>query len=350
MPKEKWKGTKQDLLQKDVNNAFLHGNLNEEVYMELPKGYTIKGECPNGSKLVCKIHKSLYGLNQASRQWNAKLTPSILQYGSTSIQAATVIKDYLSSKFKLKDPSTVNHFLSLEVARSPQGISICQRKYALDLLEEHGLLGAKPASTPIDYNVKLRKISKEEEIADLAKYKQLVGKLLYITFTRLDISNAVQTLAQFMDKPSHEHLGPEAPINMVAWAVPTSRENSLKVSDAGSDQGGGRYNWAGCAYTRKSVTGYCIFIGQSLHQNAVRLYYDNQSSIYISRNLVFDERTKHIEIDCHFIHEKILNGMIERVHISTEVQVADVFTKALQLGQFQKFLSKMNIHNIHGSS
>ncbi|XP_021298493.1 uncharacterized protein LOC110427327 [Herrania umbratica] len=177
--------------------------------MKLPEGYKVKGEHPSGSKLACKLHKSLYGLKLDSRQWNAKLTSSIIHYGFkqsfTSTQAAVTIKEYLSSQFKFKDLGIVKYFLGFETARPPQGISLCQRKYTFDLLEEHGFLGAKPVSTPIDYNVKLRKASKEYKLADLTRYRQLVGKLLYLTFIRPNISYAVQTLARFMDKLAHEH-------------------------------------------------------------------------------------------------------------------------------------------------
>ncbi|XP_017979725.1 PREDICTED: uncharacterized mitochondrial protein AtMg00810-like [Theobroma cacao] len=393
--------------------------------MELLEGYSIKGEHSDDSRLVCKLHKSLYGLKQASRQWNAKLTASILQYGfkqsmsdyslftmsttggefvalliyvddiliaSNSAQAATAVKSHIDSQFKLKDLGTVKYFLGLEVARSPQGISICQRKYILDLLEEYGLLGAKPSSTPIDYNVKLRKVSKEEEVTDPTKYRQLVGKLLYLTFTRPDICYVVQNLAQFMDKPTVEHhMAAQRVLKYLKGApgqgILMKRDSNLKIS-AYCDS-----DWTGCPDTRKSVTGYCVFIGESLvawkskkqqivarssteaeyrsmaatcceviwikglladfgiqHYDAVKLYCDNQSSVYISKNPVLHERTKHIEIDCHFNREKVQSGEIEPVYIPTQLQVADAFTKPLQHGTFKRLLYKMNIHNVHCSS
>ncbi|XP_017974435.1 PREDICTED: uncharacterized mitochondrial protein AtMg00810 [Theobroma cacao] len=106
-------------------------------------------------------------------------------------QAADDVKLFLSSHFKLKDLGTVKYFLGLEIARSPEVISISQRKYTLDLLEEHGLLSAKPVSTPIDYNKKLVKAQDEEKLINPTDYRQLVGKLLYLTFSRLDITYAV---------------------------------------------------------------------------------------------------------------------------------------------------------------
>lgn len=240
--------------------------------------------------------------------------------------------------------------------------------------------------------MKLAKASKEDELVDSFKYRQLVGKLLYLTFTRPDISYAVQTLSQFMDKPGRKHYMAASKVLKYLKAAPgqgilMKAESDLKIS-AYCDN-----DWAGCLDTRKFITGYCVFIGNSLvswkckkqqvvarssteaeyrsmattcceiirikglladfgieQGAAVKLYCDNQSAIYISKNPVLHERTKHIEIDCHFIREKILSGVIKPVHISTDSQVTDAFTKALQPGQFKKLLCKMNIHNIHGCS
>ncbi|EOY21968.1 Uncharacterized protein TCM_014135 [Theobroma cacao] len=150
------------LLVLDVNNTFLHEDLDEEVYIDLPEGYVVQGEYLEDY--------SLFTMNTNDGEFIALLTyVDDILIGSTSAQTAAA------------------------------------RKYTLDLLEEYGLLGAKPTSTLIDYNTKLTKASQEEEITDPTRYRQLVGKLLYLTFTRPDISFAMQTLAQFMDKPAHDH-------------------------------------------------------------------------------------------------------------------------------------------------
>ncbi|XP_075652458.1 uncharacterized protein LOC142622802 [Castanea sativa] len=117
------------LSQLDVNNTFLHGDLHEEVYMQLPQGFHSKG-----ANIVCKLNKSLYGLKQASKQYGILIA-------SNDIQTVDKLKVSLDQEFKLKDLGVLKYFLGLEVARSGKGISICQRKYALEVLKKAGCPG-----------------------------------------------------------------------------------------------------------------------------------------------------------------------------------------------------------------
>ncbi|OMO49485.1 Reverse transcriptase, RNA-dependent DNA polymerase [Corchorus capsularis] len=157
-----------ELHQLDVNNAFLHGDLEEEVYMKIPQDFAKQGE-----HRVCRLQKSLYGLKQASRNWYQKFTQALLTAGFiqstsdhslfTSTQGESYIavliyvddvivtgndstkiawlKEYLNTKFQIKDLGQLKYFLGLEVARSPIGIALNQRKYILDILAESGLTG-----------------------------------------------------------------------------------------------------------------------------------------------------------------------------------------------------------------
>lgn len=172
------------LHQLDVNNAFLHGQLDEDVYMSLPPGFSSKGE----SK-VCKLHKSIYGLKQSSRQWFAKFSNALIDFGfvqskadytlftRTTKDSFTALLVYvddiivasdnsdevskfiklLNDRFQLKDLGKLKYFLGLEIARNELGISICQRKYALEILEDTGMLASKPVHFPMEPNVKFSK-------------------------------------------------------------------------------------------------------------------------------------------------------------------------------------------------
>ncbi|PNY08247.1 pentatricopeptide repeat-containing protein mitochondrial-like [Trifolium pratense] len=171
-----------ELHQMDVHNAFLHGDLEEDVYMKLPPGL-MKQE--NG--LVCKLHKSLYGLRHAPRCWFSKLSAALKQYGlhqsysdyslfsmqKDNVQLVVLVyvddlivsgndstaihqfKLYLNRCFHTKDLGRLKYFLGVEVARSLSGIFLCQRKYASDIITETSLLGAKPAPLPIEQKHRL---------------------------------------------------------------------------------------------------------------------------------------------------------------------------------------------------
>ena len=220
------------LEQLDVNNAFLHGDLPEEVYMVPPPGY-----CQPNDTRVCKLIKSLYGLKQASRQWFHKLTVCLLDFGylqsksdcslfvkhkGDSFTALAVyvddiilagndmveiqqVKDHLHSKFTIKYLGKLRYMLGIEVAQSDKGIVLSQRKYALDLLKDTGYLGSKPASTPMGSKLRL-KVTSGELLSDASEYRRLIGRLVYLTITRPDLSFAIQNLSQFMSAPRTEHM------------------------------------------------------------------------------------------------------------------------------------------------
>ncbi|OMO88956.1 Integrase, catalytic core [Corchorus capsularis] len=402
------------LHQCDVNTTFLHGDLSEEVYMKLPEGYL------EGSTKVCKLVKSLYGLKQASRQWNLKLTESLIKYGfhqsqadhtlfikfvdknfiallvyvddiivaSNDITEVINIKAYLHDLFSIKDLGELKFFLGLEVARSKQGINVCQKKYTMDLLKDMNFLVCKPTSTPILPETRLTTES-GTPLADASQYRQLVGKLQYLTTTRLDISYAVQQLAQFLDKPTSDHL--QVAHRVLRYLKGTIGQGLLFSSQgifqlkAYSDS-----DWGTCLDSRKSITGYCIFLGDSLvswktkKQNTVSrssseaeyralattvceiqwlnylmkdlqitlepstpLFCDNLSAIHIAKNPVFHERTKHIDIDCHVVRTKLQEGLIKLLPVSSKLQLADCFTKVLSSTNFINAFSKLGIQNLY---
>ncbi|KAK4406569.1 Retrovirus-related Pol polyprotein from transposon RE1 [Sesamum angolense] len=212
------------LLQLDVNNAFPHGQLDEEVYMFPPEGYT-----KANARLVCRLRKSLYGLKQASRQWNIELTSKLESYGfkqsphdhcqfimrtdslflalivyvddvlltGNSMAALTDVKQYLDNLFTIKDLGHAKYFLGLELARSSHVTYVTQRKYLLDIVHDYHLDDAKATATPLPEGIKFD-ASSGSTLASPDRYRRLVGRLLYLSFSRPDISFAVQQLSQFI--------------------------------------------------------------------------------------------------------------------------------------------------------
>jgi hypothetical protein len=190
-----------ELHQMDVHNAFLHGDLHEEIFMKMPPGFSV-----SQPDMVCKLQKSLYGLKQAPRCWFAKLSAALKAYGfqqsyldyslftlnqeGSQLVVLVYVDDliiagntpsvikrfklYLSTSFHMKDLGVLKYFLGIEVARNPTGIFLCQRKYALDIISEADLLGAKPAATPLEQNHSLS-LADGQLLSNPEQYRRLVG-------------------------------------------------------------------------------------------------------------------------------------------------------------------------------
>ena len=412
------------LHQLDISNAFLNGELNEEIYMKIPDGYAERKGLTLPKNAVFRLNKSIYGLKQASRQWFLKFSAALLRLGFTTgtgdhtlflkscadghflavlvyvddiIVASTnesisksLIQD-LSQQFKLRDLGVLKYFLGLEIARSSEGISICQRKYALEILTSSGMLGCKPTSTPMIPNLHLS-LKDGELISDPAMYRSLVGRLMYLTITRPDITYAVNRLCQFSSAPRSPHL--HAVYRVLQYIKGTVGQGLFySASDDLTLKGFADVDWNSCRDSRRSTTGMAMFLGDSLiswrstKQDTVScssaeaeyralsnsskemvwlikllndlkvpqihtpiLFSDSTAAIYIATNPVFHERTKHIENDCHFVRERLDRGTLKTLHVRTEDQVADLFTKPLFPYQFEHLKSKMSLHNIFGSS
>ena len=398
------------LHQFDVTNAFLHGELKREVYMEAPPGFSEGYKKGEG----CRLKKTLYGLKQSPRVWFGRFTEAMAKYGFKQSQSDHTLflkkrdgrmtcliiyvddmiitgddtkeierlKGSLFQEFEMKDLGSLKYFLGIEVLRSEGGIFLRQKKYTLDILAETGLLDCKPADTPIVVNHGLQ-ISEGAELANQGKYQRLVGKLIYLSHTRPDIAYAVGIVSQFMHRPQKDHY--EAALRIVKYLKGTVghgvmfRKNGHKGVYGYTDA-----DWASNPVDRKSTAGYFTFVEGNLvtwrskKQKVValssaeaefrgirsglmeilwlrrlmreiglspetsQLFCDNKAAISISENPVQHDRTKHVEVDRHFIKENIESGAVELPFVRSEDQLADILTKAVNSRSFTSVLNKLS--------
>jgi hypothetical protein len=402
----------------DVKNAFLHGDLQEEVYMEIPPGFT------NGQTIgkVCRLKKSLYGLKQSPRAWFDRFRRAVCGMGYTQcngdhtvfykhrgtfitimavyvddivitgddVEEIKCLKENLGRAFEVKDLGPLRYFLGIEIARSPKGIVLSQRKYVLDLLAETGMLGCRPYSTPID---KSHQISAQSgDPVNRETYQRLVGRLIYLCHTRPDISYAVSVVSRYMHDPRTEHM--EVVYRILRYLKGTpGRGLWFKKSGHLDLEGYCDADWASSRDDRRSTTGYCVFVGGNLvswrskkqavvarstaeaeyramalslcemlwlrsllkelrllRNETMMLHCDNVAAINIANNPVQFDRTKHVEIDRFFIKEKLDSGIIMLKYVKSRDQLADCLTKGLGPSENELSCSKMGMLDIFSPS
>ncbi|CAN6542484.1 unnamed protein product [Malus baccata var. baccata] len=325
------------LFQMDVKNAFLHGDLEKEMYMKLPLGHPRENE-PNK---VYRLHKAIYGLKQSPRACIAgKLVVLIyvdnLIITGDNISEIKMLKQSLHQKFAIKDLGPLKYFLRIEVATSSKALFLNQRKYVLDILDEANMMECKPAPTPLAS--KLQWHEKGEPLSNPSVYQRMVGKLIYLTITRPDISYSVSLASQFMHFPTLVHWEIvkrilrylKGSVGMGIIMKNNGSNHILAYTDA---------DWAENALYRKSTTGFCTFVGGNLvtwkskkqtviarssaeaeyramaattceliwlkgllfeleftSMAPMSLCCDNQAAMHIASNPVFHEKTKHLKL------------------------------------------------------
>lgn len=280
------------LRQLDVQNAFLHGVLEEEVYMRQPPGY----ENAKTLNYVCKLDKALYGLKQAPRAWYSRLSGKLYELGFKSSKADTSLFLYnkggvtiyllvyvddiivassvpsvttallqdLTKEFALEDLGDLHYFLGIEVSKVANGLILTQEKYANDILSRVGMKDCKPVSTPL---LTSEKLSAHEGTPlgpnDATQYRSVVGALQYLTLTRPDIAYAVNKVCQFLHAPTLVHWTMVKRIlryikYTVNYGLKVGKSTSLLVS------GFTDADWAGSIDDRRSTGGFAVFLGSNL--------------------------------------------------------------------------------------
>ncbi|XP_019054560.1 PREDICTED: uncharacterized protein LOC109115227 [Nelumbo nucifera] len=379
--------------------------------MTAPQGFAT-----TDSTHVCKLQKSLYGLKQASWMWFEKFTQALTTLGFTQFIAdyslfttsskdsfiailismddviitsndhARIIslKRHIDNKFGIKDLVPLWFFLGLEVSQSEAGIFLIQHKYAFDIVQETSLQDCKPCLTPKEQQNHLIDAT-SPPYSDPVQYRRLVGKLVYLTVTRPELSFAINRLSQFMHQPHQEHF--DVALRVVRYIKGTLFAGLFfSTSSFLHLQGFCNSDWVSCPLTHRSTTGYLTLLGDSplswktkkqhtvsrssaeakyramvatsseiiwlrwvLAKLAVLifdppiLYCDSKTTLHIAANPVFHEHPKHIEIDYHFVRDLIQCGKLFTAHVSRTSQPDDLFSKATPANHFRDHLSKLGI-------
>ncbi|CAL9017956.1 unnamed protein product, partial [Prunus brigantina] len=337
--------------QLDVQNAFLHGYLDEEVYMRQPPGF-IDPKFPDH---VCRLKRN---------------DPAHI---STLIQG-------LSRLFSMKDLGPVHYFLGMEILCTPNGLSLTQSKYIKDLLTRTKMQDAKHISSPVASG---RRLSLHDGVplADPSEYRSVVGALQYLTLTRPDIAFAVNHVCQFMHQPTSAHW--VAVKRILRYLNGTSTHGLFYKPGSLSLMAYSDADYAGDPDDRHSTGGYCLYLGSNLiswsskKQGGVsrssteaeyrklaytaaaiswfralfrdlqlsfscpKLWCDNISAISLASNPVFHARTRHVEVDYHYVREKVVRQELDVRYLATHDQIADIFTKGLSIPRFQLLTSKL---------
>ncbi|GKA87994.1 ribonuclease H-like domain-containing protein [Tanacetum coccineum] len=282
--------------QLDVKNAFLHGDLFETVYMHQPLGFWDY------------VHPDYIGID----------TAYLLLYVNDIVLTA-----------------------------SSESLFLSQKKYAIDILEKAHMVSCNPSRIPVDTESKLGVDG--DPVSDPTLYRSLAGSLMYLTFTRPDISYAVQQVCLHMHDPREPHLSALKRIlrstsgycvflgnNLLSWSA--KRQATLSRSSAEAEYRG----------VANVVVETCWLknLLRELHtplSSATLVYCDNVSAVYLSSNPVQHHRTKHIEIDIHFVSDLVAAGQVRVLHVPFRYQFANIFTKGLPSALFEEFRTSLSV-------
>lgn len=277
----------------------------------------------------------------------------------------------------------------MEVISTSQGLFLSQHRHISDLLEQFHMDGAKDVTTPLRSDNALSLVD-GSPLVDPTPYRRLVGSLQYLTITRPDVSFAVNRLSQYMHAPTELHWQSLKRVlrylkGTVHHGLFLKRGSPLTLT-AFSDS-----DWGGINDGGRSTTAYVLYLGPNIIswrsarqktvsrssteaeykalanataevlwvQNILRelgvtisqpstLFCDNTGATYLCANPVYHSRMKHLALDYHFVRERVSDGSIRVLHISSKDQLADVLTKPLSRSLFLHFRSKIGVSD--GSS
>nr|GEW19082.1 hypothetical protein [Tanacetum cinerariifolium] len=300
------------IYQMDVKMTFLNGPLKEEVYVAQLNGFVD----PDHPEKVYQLKKALYGLKQALRAWYDELLKFLTSKGFTK---------------------------GIQIHQSPPGIFINHAKYALEILQKHGMDKGQSIGTPMATKPKLDADLSGNPV-DQTNYYSKIGSLMYLTSSRPYIVQAGSSfgLIDFLDDDHAgcidsrkstsggiQFLGDK----LLSWM--SKMQNCTAMSSVEAEYVALFASCAQVMWMRTQLQDY------GFNYNKISLYCDSQSAIAISCNLVHHSHTKHIHTRYHFIKKQVENGIIELYFVRTEFQLADMFTKALPEDRFKYLVRRI---------
>ncbi|WVZ51889.1 hypothetical protein U9M48_002989 [Paspalum notatum var. saurae] len=347
------------LQQMDVKSAFLNGFIEEEVYVRQPPGF----ESARFPDWVYKLRKALYGLKQAPRAWYARLKSFLLKsvfvmgsvnktlfllgrggdtlivqiyvddiiFGGSSHTLVSSFAEQMSREFEMSLMGELQFFLGLQIKQGLEGTFVHQAKYTRDILNKFNIGDSKSMTTPMSTNTVLD-ADEDGEAVDQKEFRGMIGSLL------TSHCQAVKRIFKYLK------FTPELGL----WYSSGSSLSLRGFSDA---------DHAGCRIDRKSTSGTCQLLGTSLVSWSSRkqasllwmkatlsdfglrfgkipLLVYSTCAISVAKNPVLHSRTKHIDVRFHFLRDHYEKGDIDLVHVASENQLADIFTKPLEFGAF----------------
>eukprot|EP00253_Pinus_taeda_P033780 PITA_33780 len=357
----------------DVKTTFLHGDLEEEIYMKQDEGFATKDK----KGLVCKLKKSLYGLKQSPRMWYQKFDTFIRGLGFTRSKVDHCVyfkligdgviylvlyvedmllvgndkeiiqdlKTQLSSKFDMKDVGAAKYILGMEIKRdrAKRKLWLNQRKYVETILQRFNMQESKPVKVPIPVGVRLSaeqcpKTQEEEEDMSRVPYASVVDSLMYaMVCTRPDIAHAVRVLSRFMSKLGKEHWTVVKRVS-VSWMSKKQSVVALSTTEA-------EYMAAPHA-SKEAVWLQRLCSSMGLVQGAIRIDCDSQSAIFLAKYPAYHSKTKHIDVQYHFVRDMIEDKKVLLVKVDTLKNTADALTKSVSSEKFSWCRETMDVSGL----
>jgi hypothetical protein len=386
--------------QMDVKTAFLNGDLEEEIYMDQPEGFVVHDK----ENKVCRLVKSLYRLKQAPKQWHEKFDKVMLLDGykvngsdkcvytkfddnlcgvivclyvddmlilGTNIDVVNDTKQFLSSKFDMKDLGKADLILGIKLTKLKNGFRMSQEHFVEKILRKFDFYDSKPVSTPYDGNLHLKKNNGSS--VSQTQYAQIIGSLMYLmNCSRPDIAYAVNRLSRYTHNPGKDHwnalcrvlkyLRGTMNLGLCYVGYPSVLEgytdaNWISDSDETKSTSGFIFSLGRAAVTWKSSKQTCIarstmeaeFIALDLASSeaewlrnlladiplwkrpvpSISINCDCQAAIARANNNVYNGKRRHICIRHNSVKQLLHDGVISLTFVRSEMNLADPFTKPL---------------------